>query len=274
MSGVSIDYTGVSYGGVQSETILALMYASLYPVPTISSPTSGQTGVSLTPTVTTVEGVARPYTLAKRSTTDQTGIAVDTDLIFNSVSDSDIQLDTNTGIFTLSAGVEYELTACPNLTAFSSPAGYVYFRWVLASDNTALPGGQSGSIIPASFTGNSGSQPVAKATYRPTIDTEVKVRTWTFGTGTCSLTAANSWATIQTTATKYIDYTTDKTQVQIKLNSTDVIVYDSGEVSGTSVNVSPALAANTAYSVRCRHKDLQTSNLTSWSSWISFTTTM
>lgn len=243
---------------------------SVYPAPTISSPASGATGVSVTPTLTSVEGVAAVYVLARRDTTDVTGVGVNSDLIFNAVSDNDVPLNTSTGVFTLKAGVEYELTACPNLTTFNLATSYAYFRWVLASDNSALPMGQSGSIIPTTFVGNSGSQPTARATYRPTVDTNVKVRVWQ-GSGTCTFSFANSWATVRTTAVKYIDYTQSASRFQIMQTSTGTIVYDSGEVVPLTAVVSPSLTATTAYQVRCMHKSAE-GFWTKWSAWQTFTT--
>lgn len=267
-----------NYQGVisDSETIplvdLATIFKTIFPIPTVSSPGAGETGVSLTPTLLSKEGVARPYVLANRQTTDQTGIGVNTDLIFNVVSDEDIHLNPSTGVFTLKAGVEYELTACPNLAAFTSTAGFIFFRWVFAADNTPIPVGASGSIYPAKNTTGDSSQPIAKATYRPTVDTQVKVRTWQSGTGTCSLVQGNSWATVQTTATRYMDYTTGHSQFQIALASNGVLVYDSGELPGLSVIVSPALPAATQLKIRVRHEDDSTTHWTDWSEWQTFAT--
>lgn len=248
----------------------AAVMGSVYPVPTISAPASGATGVSVTPTLTSSEGVASLYTLARRDTSNQTAVAVNTDLIFNAVSDNDIPLNTSTGVFTLKAGVEYELTGCPNLTTFDLPTSYAYFRWVFASDNSALPSGQSGSIIPSTFASNSGSQPVATATYRPIVDTDVKLRVWQ-GSGTSILAFANSWARVRTTAIKYIDYTQSASRFQVRLHSTGVVVFDSGEVVPLTATVSPALTATTLYDVRVMHKSVE-GFWTKWSTWQSFTT--
>lgn len=248
----------------------AAVMGSVYPTPTISAPASGTTGVSVTPTLTSVEGVASIYTLARRDTTDQTAVGVNSDLIFNAVSDSDVPLNTTTGVFTLKAGVEYELTGCPNLTTFNAATSYAYFRWVLASNNSALPSGQSGSIIPSTFSANAGSQPVATATYRPTVDTDVKLRVWQ-GAGTCTLAAANSWVRVRTTAIKYIDYTQSASRFQVRLNSTGTVVFDSGEVTPLTATVSKALTAATLYDVRVMHKSAE-GFWTKWSAWQSFTT--
>jgi len=245
--------------------------ASVFPKPTLTYPTSNLTGVSLTPTLTSAEGVSRPFILSRRNGTDQTGVGVNTDLIFNEASDEDIHLDTSTGIFTLKAGLEYVMTAGANLTTFSGSTAFAYYRWVFSADNTPLPLGQSGSIIPSTFTSNSGSQPVATATLRPSVDTGVKLRVWQ-GSGTCLLAAANSWATVQTSTSRFLDYTSDKSQFQIKTVGTSQAIYDSGEVSGITHSVSTALPANTALAVRVRHRDVFTGNWTSWTDWVSFTT--
>jgi len=267
---MTVSINTVASGGVVSTTGPAEVLATTYPLPTITSPVEGDIGVSKTPTITTKEGVAAPYILARRDTASQTAVVVDTDLIYNAQSDADVPLNVTTGVFTLRAGVEYELTACPNLTSFDLATSYAYFRWVLDSDNSAIVTGQSGSIIPSTFVGNSGSQPTARATLRPTVDTDVKVRVWA-GSGSCNFVTANSWASIRTTALKNLDYTHMASQIQVALSSTGEIVFDSGEVASLSAAVSPALTGTTIYKTRTRHKG-DSGYWTDWSGWTSFTT--
>lgn len=247
------------------------VHSTTMPKPTVTSPASGATGVSVTPTIVTKEGVSNLYSFYTRNTADVTGIAVNTDLVYNNYSDTDIPLNTSTGVFTLPANYEFDLAGAPNLTTFTSAAGYVYFDWVLASDNTVLPNAQSGSIIPSTFASNSGSQPQAKAVIRTTAETQVKLRTTTFGTGTCTFSMNNSWATIQATTSVYHDYTQAYTQVEIRLQSSEITVYSSGDVANLSVTVSPALTAATVYELRIRHKHLE-GYYTRWSAWQPFTT--
>lgn len=254
------------------EQIIAAIFSAVFPLPALLSPAENASGVSLTPTLTSKEGVAKPYVLGSRITADQTLIGTDTDLIFNSVSDTDIPLNTATGVFTLKAGVEYEMTACPNLTAFTNTGGYIFFRWVFAADNTPLPTSQSGSMYPAKNTAGEASQPVAKATYRPVVDTDVKVRTWQSGTGTCSMAVANSWASVQTTATRYLDYTTGHSHFQVKRLSDNVTIYDSDVQPGLTAQVSPPLASGAQLAYRARHEDDSSGHWTGWTSWRSFST--
>jgi hypothetical protein len=247
------------------------VHSTTMPLPTITSPTIGETGISVTPTIVTKEGVSNLYSFYTRATSDVTGIVIDTDLVYNQFSDTDIPLNTTTGVFTLPAHYEFELTGAPNLTAFTSAAGFVYFDWVLAADNSVLPNAQSGSIIPSTFASNAGSQPQAKAVIRTTTATEVKLRTTTFLTGTCTFSMNNSWATIHATTTAHHDYTQSYTQIEIRSQSSGIVVYSSGDVASLSVNVSPALTLATIYELRTRHKHLE-GYYTRWSVWQAFTT--
>ena len=244
------------------------VFGSVFPLPTISYPSDGATGVSTTPTIISVEGVASIYTFAKRITSDVTNIGLDSDIVFNSSSDADVPLDTATGIFTLAPGVEYELTASPNFTDFNNSNSYVFYQWVFSADNTVVNGGQAGSLTALSNASNIGIQPTAKTTYRPNVSTGVKLRVVS-ADGTCTFKSDNSWATIRTTAIKYLDYTHTKSEFQIKCGSE--IVYSSGTVSSLSATVSPALDAATQYSVRVRHKGLE-DIWTRWTDWVDFRT--
>ena len=247
--------------------------ATIYPLPSVTAPAQGAINIALKPTLTSAEGTSALYVLAYRTTADQASVGNNTDLIFNAVSDDDVALNTSTGVFTLKAGLEYELTGCPNLSSFNSANAYCYFQWVLASDNTPLPDGQSGSIVPVTHVSSDiGTQPVAKATYRPTVDTGVKLRVWDMS-GTCSMLASNSWATVRATALRYLDYTAASSLFQIRRESDGVIVYDAGFTSGLSVTLSTALKPSTLYGVRVRHKDTFSDNVTSFTTWQTFTTT-
>lgn len=260
-----------SSGIFSSSTGPAEVFATTYPLPSITTPTEGATGVSKTITIVTREGVATPYTLARRDSTTQTLVALNTDLLYNAPADQDIILNITTGVFTLPGGVEYELTACPTLTAFSATTAYAYFAWVLDSDNSIIASGQKGVITPSTWDSTNGSsQPTARATYRPTVDTDVKVRI-VDASGTCTFGTSASWATIRTTATRYLDYTHEASQVQVALSSTGEIVYDSGEVASLSATVSPALTGLTSYKTRTRHKGTL-GYFTDWSGWTNFTT--
>lgn len=254
-----------------SEDFYQLSRACVMPIPTVTSPAADATGVSTTPTIATKEGVSSLYSLYVRETSTQTGVGVGSDLIFNHASDADIPLDTSTGIFTLPAGYEFRMGASPNLTAFSAVTAYAYFDWVLASDNSVITNGQSGSIFPATYTtSNAGSQPHARAVLRTTEETQVKLRITT-GSGTCDFSHQNSWAEISSSTSRYIDYTHTHVQVQIRLKSSGAAVYSSGDVSGLDVTVSPALSAATQYEMRVRHKHTE-GFYTRWSEWQTFTT--
>ena len=69
------------------EQIIAAIFSAVFPLPTLPLPAENASGVSLTPTLTSKEGAAKPYVLAKRDTTDQTLVGNNTDLLFNGVSD-------------------------------------------------------------------------------------------------------------------------------------------------------------------------------------------
>ena len=261
----------VDFMSEDSAEFYQLARASAMPIPTITSPAADATGVSVTPTIVTEEGVSNLYSFYTRSTTNQAAVGVNTDLLYNDASDTDIPLDIETGIFTLPPGYEFRLTANPNLTTFSSSAAYAYFEWVLASDNSSLVNGQSGSIIPSTFSvSNAGSQPQAKATIRTTEATQVKLRI-TSGSGTSTLSFQNSHAEIGSTTSRFIDYTVTHTQVEIRVKSTEAVIYSSGDVADLSVTITPALTAATEYELRTRHKHTE-GFYTRWSAWQSFTT--
>ena len=79
------------------------------------------------------------YIHAGRITSDQVGVGVGSDVIFNStVVSSGISMNTSTGVFTLTAGKTYRLFGSVGFVNFSSATGWFIYQWVDATTNAAL----------------------------------------------------------------------------------------------------------------------------------------
>ncbi|MGR3177520.1 MAG: hypothetical protein ACUZ8E_05650 [Candidatus Anammoxibacter sp.] len=110
----------------------------------------------------------------KSSTNDQTGIDQGTDIILDSAN-GNIPYNSTTGVVTLKAGKVYVLWF--TVAAFSiGSSETVAIQWVKASDNTPLYEGHETRLRPQSSSSNGNNQPTIKIIYKPTVDTDVKLR--------------------------------------------------------------------------------------------------
>lgn len=109
----------------------------------------------------------------KSATDDQTGIDQGTDIILDSAN-GNIPYNTSTGIATLEANRIYVLWG--TFAAFSiSTNETIAIQWVKA-DNTPLYEGHETRLRPQSSSSNGNNQPTIKIIYKPTVDTDVKLR--------------------------------------------------------------------------------------------------
>jgi hypothetical protein len=113
---------------------------------------------------------------------NQSGITTTgVDIIFDGSGNGNIPLNTTTGVFTLTAGKEYELESMLAIISNSGTAvnGYMRYEWVDAVNNLAIPFGNLGvATVGENGTANANnSSPVpAKVIFTPTTDQTVKVR--------------------------------------------------------------------------------------------------
>ena len=111
----------------------------------------------------------------KSSTNDQTGIDQGTDILFDGSRGEGIAYNSTTGIATLKANKVYRLWA--TFAVFSiATSDTVAIQWVKASDNTPLEEGHETRLRPQSSTSNGNNQPTIEVIYKPTEDTDVKLR--------------------------------------------------------------------------------------------------
>jgi hypothetical protein len=106
------------------------------------------------------------------------------DIIFDGSGNGNIPLNTTTGVFTLTAGKEYELEAMLSIISNTGTAlnAYARYEWVDAVTNTPIPLGNAG-IATAGENGqanasNSSLVP-ANVIFTPTTNQTVKVRVTT-----------------------------------------------------------------------------------------------
>jgi tetrahydromethanopterin S-methyltransferase subunit B len=118
------------------------------------------------------------YVSVKRSTSNQTGIVVNTDVIYNSISSGNIPYNTTTGVFTLTAGKTYNLFASSKIRndGTGSAGRYVQFEWVDSVSNTALTGLKQGVSIMSTSTLNESGTDNAGGIYVPVSNQTIKVR--------------------------------------------------------------------------------------------------
>jgi hypothetical protein len=142
-----------------------------------------------------VIGSSVDYVSAIRSGSDQAGVTAGTDLVWNSVTAGNIALNTGTGVFSLSAGKTYKLTAGPRFVNYSAANLNTVFEWVDAVGNTQLSAGAGvGTQFPMTATDQNSMQGVAELIYTPTTNQTVKVKVTVLG-GTTDL-QVGSWVNI------------------------------------------------------------------------------
>ena len=144
----------------------------------------------------TATGTINNQYISAGRTSDQSGVGANTDLIWNqTVANNTVSLNTSTGVFQLTAGVTYNLTANPQWNNWSVATGYVSYQWVDATTNAAL---DSSGVTNGTAVGPSSPQSYNQVTsliYTPSTNQTVKVRV--IGGGTATMTGGyGSWVTI------------------------------------------------------------------------------
>lgn len=111
----------------------------------------------------------------KSATNDQTGIDEGTDILFDGSRGEGITYNDATGVVTLKANRVYRLWA--TFAVFSIEASEtVAIQWVKANDNLPLEEGHETRLRPQSSSSNGNNQPTIEVIYKPTSDTDVKLR--------------------------------------------------------------------------------------------------
>lgn len=175
-------------------------------------------------------GQAVRYISVKRSTTNQTGIIVGSDVIYNALSASGgIPYSTSTGVFSLTANETYHLAAFLKLRndGTGTTSRYIVFEWVDASNNVALPGLTQGVNILATSLLNESSISYAGGIYTPSAGQTIKVR----------ITGA------------------DGSNLELDANRTSAVITQIG---------SSATTTTTRVNVICRNKTAQTLTTNTW----------
>ncbi|MBS1511186.1 MAG: hypothetical protein JST86_10110 [Bacteroidetes bacterium] len=154
---------------------------------------------------TTYSGSTINYITASRTSTNQTGIGVNSDIILNNKVNGTIPYNTGTGVYTLSANKTYRLTFEGYFINYSlSNVGDIEVEWVDAGTNTPLVGSQIGRGV---FTTNTSTisqsdRPVADIIYTTSASQQVKLRV-TAANGTADLYATGASALIQELGFQY-----------------------------------------------------------------------
>jgi hypothetical protein len=194
---------GTGYTSISNNNILAWfdiqIIGGLAPVTLATGPT-GPTGSSLTgPTGSTGPmgiGVLASYMKCYRNTTQT--ISTSGPVIFNSIEsfvNTDIALNTSTGIITLQPNKSYRLRGTPGMV--SSNGGYIQFQWYNQTSSTAL-----GIINQYDANNNpaweSPSYGTAEYIFTPVVTTQVSLNIITGGNFTgISQSLIYAWADIQ-----------------------------------------------------------------------------
>jgi hypothetical protein len=167
-------------------------------------PTGGTSGQFLIKNSST-SGDTRWYTLPSNAkqyigtnrNMDQTNVGLQSVIIMNTISTptTAIPYDTNTGIYTLTAGKVYQLTAHLAWGSFSDTAnGFLTYGW-MDSTNTILSTTAMGVVYPDTRSPNQTSQPVAYGIFAPSNTAYVKLRV-VANTGTATLSYSFSYVSI------------------------------------------------------------------------------
>jgi hypothetical protein len=170
-----------------------------------------------------LEGVtySGSYIQAVRNTNQSYTNSTATDVIFNSTvsSSGDIALNTSTGVFTLRANRTYKLSASVNFTGVTTNA-YALHEWQ-TTGGVALASSTGQYALPTTYSLGNGQVSMTENTviYRPTVDTDVKLRFSPTDTGTGNILSGTR-ATIEEVGAGRAYYFTDYSSVSRSSNQT------------------------------------------------------
>ena len=134
---------------------------------------------------------------------NQTFVAQNADINFNTVTATNNGIAHTAGVFSLTAGKTYLLEATLAVNAFTSTSAFIWYSWVDATNNSQLDTsngasvstGSSGVAVPKTWTANDDYSSTARLVYTPATNQTVKLRA-TDGSGTCTVLAIGTRATI------------------------------------------------------------------------------
>jgi len=134
---------------------------------------------------------------------DQSSVAKNSDINFNTVTATNNGIAHTAGVFSLTAGKTYLLEATLAVNAFTSTSAFIWYSWVDATNNSqldtsngaSLSTGSSGVVVPKTWTANDDYSSTARLVYTPATNQTVKLRA-TDGSGTCTVLAIGTRATI------------------------------------------------------------------------------
>jgi len=182
-----------------------------------------------------------------------------TDVVFDTVSTSNnLPYSTSSGLFTLTAGVTYELEASL-YGQFSQGSGVVGQYYWVDSSNNQLISGNYGQITPMTTAYNDSGISQSSIIYTPSQNISIKLRFINISAGTMLLQSGKTWAkvkqlnpaiAVQATATGTINNqfinVTNSTVQNVATTGTDIIWDTNSTSSGISYNTSTGVFTLTA----------------------------
>jgi hypothetical protein len=143
----------------------------------------------------TTYGVVTPAYIVVGLASSIASFGLGSTVIFDTVvgnANSQTSYNVSTGVFTLTAGVTYDMSFTPSFITFSNTtSGYLCYEWVDATANTPLDstGTGMGTVIPTTDTSVQNDNPTARVIYTPSTNQTVKLYV-TSGNGTATLRGA------------------------------------------------------------------------------------
>ena len=182
-----------------------------------------------------------------------------TDVVFDTVSTSNnLPYSTSSGLFTLTAGVTYELEASL-YGQFSQGSGVVGQYYWVDSSNNQLISGNYGQITPMTTAYNDSGISQSSIIYTPSQNISIKLRFTNISAGTMLLQSGKTWAkvkqlnpaiAVQATATgtinnQFINVTNSSAQ-NVAASGTDIIWDTNSGSSGIPYNSATGVFTLTA----------------------------
>jgi hypothetical protein len=140
----------------------------------------------------TTYGVVTPAYMVVGLASSITSFGLNSTVIFDTVvgnTNSQTSYNASTGVFTLTAGVAYDMSFTPSFITFTNPTtGYLCYQWVDATTNTPLDstGTGMGTGISSQDTTAQQDNATARVIYTPSTNQTVKLLV-TSGNGTVTL---------------------------------------------------------------------------------------
>ena len=206
-------------------------------------------------------GVVNPAFIVVGLTSSVTSFGNSSTFVLDTVVgnvNSQTSYNTSTGVFTLTAGVTYDMSFTPSFITFSNTTGgYLCYEWVDATTNARLDstGTGIGTAIPTTESGGQIDNPTARVIYTPSTNQTVKLYV-TSASGTATLRGGigtqaivrplNLSVAVQATATGTIN-----NQYASITNGTDISITNgvAKDVTFDTVTASSGIPYNTSTGV-------------------------